>query len=64
MNESSVTTRLLELIKRMCEDEQLILLKELKERLFKGIRKHEREPFFMVVDYSTEDRSTRTTSKT
>jgi len=48
----------------MCEDEQLILLKELKERLFKGIRKHEREPFFMVVDYSTEDRSTRTTSKT
>jgi uncharacterized protein (TIGR02266 family) len=56
MNESSVTARLLEVIKKMSEDEQLTLLKELEERLFKGRRKHEREPFFMVVDYSTEDR--------
>jgi len=55
LNEWSVTARLFELIKRMCEDEQLALLKELEERLFKGRRKHEREPFFMVVDYSTED---------
>ena len=55
MNESSVTARLLELIKKMCEGEQLALLKELEERLFKGRRKHERKPFFMVVDYSTED---------
>ena len=56
MNESSVTARLLELIKKMCEDEQLALLKELEKRIFKGKRKHEREPFFMVVDYSIEDR--------
>ncbi|MBW2002233.1 MAG: PilZ domain-containing protein, partial [Deltaproteobacteria bacterium] len=34
----------------------LALLKELRERLSKGRRKHEREPFFMVADYSTEDR--------
>ena len=56
MNESSVTARLLEAIKAMSEDEQLALLKELEERLFKGRRKHEREPFFIVVDYSVEDR--------
>ena len=56
MNESSVTARLLELIKKMCEDEQLTLLKELEKRIFKGRRKHEREPFFMAVDYSTKDR--------
>jgi len=40
----------------MSEDEQLTLLKELKERPFKEKRKHERKPFFMVVDYSTEER--------
>jgi len=56
MNKSSVTARLLEVIKKMSEDEQLTLLKELEERLFKGRRKHEREPFFMAVDYSTKDR--------
>ena len=56
MNESSTTARLFELIKRMPEDEQLALLKELGERFSKGRRKHEREPFFMVADYSTEDR--------
>ena len=56
MNESSVAARLLEVIKAMSEDEQLALLKELEERLFKGRRKHEREPFFIVVDYSVEDR--------
>jgi Tfp pilus assembly protein PilZ len=56
MNESSVTARLFEVIKRISEDEQLTLLKELEERLSKGRRKHEREPFFLVADYSTEDR--------
>jgi len=55
MNESSTTARLFEMIKRMPEDEQLALLKELGERLSKGRRKHEREPFFMVADYSAED---------
>jgi len=56
MNESRTTARLFEMIKRMPEDEQLALLKELGERHSKGRRKHEREPFFMVADYSTEDR--------
>ncbi len=56
MNESSVTARLFEVIKKMSEDEQLTLLKELAERFSKGRRKHERGPFFMVTDYSTEDR--------
>ena len=55
MNESRTTARLFELIKSMPEDEQLALLKELRERLSTGRRKHEREPFFMVADYSTED---------
>ena len=59
MNESSVTARLFEVIKRMEEDEQLILLKELEARLSKVRRKHEREQFFMVVDYSAEDRAYR-----
>jgi uncharacterized protein (TIGR02266 family) len=40
----------------MSEDEQLILLKELKQRPFKERRKHERKPFFIVVDYSAEER--------
>ena len=39
MNESSTTARLFELIKRMPEDEQLALLKELGERFSKGRRK-------------------------
>ncbi len=56
MNESSVIARLLEVIKKMSENEQLTLLKELEERFFKGRRKHERVPLLMVVDYSTEDR--------
>ena len=55
-NESSVTARLFEVIKGMSEDEQLTLLKELEGRLFKWRRKHDREAFFMVVDYSVEDR--------
>ena len=56
LNEWSVTARLYELIENMSEDEQLTLLKESEERLFNGKRKHERKPFFMVVDYSAEDR--------
>jgi len=52
----SATARLFELIENMSEDEQLILLKELKQRTFKERRKHERKPFFIVVDYSAEER--------
>ena len=56
LNESRLADQVIELVKKMSEDEQLTLFKELEERLFKGRRKHEREPFFMVVDYSIEDR--------
>ncbi len=56
LNEWSVTARLYELIENMSEDEQLTLLKESEERLSNGKRKHKRKPFFMVVDYSAEDR--------
>lgn len=55
LNESKITTRLIELIKKMPEEEQRALLKELEERLFEGKRKHERKPFLMAVDYSTQD---------
>ncbi len=53
---SSATARLFELIENMSEDEQLTLLKELKQKPFKERREHERKTFFMVVDYSTEER--------
>jgi len=56
MNESNVTARLFEVIKQMSEDEQLTLLKELERRLLKWRREREREPFFMVVNYSVEGR--------
>ena len=39
----------------MPEDQQLALLKELEEKLFKGRRKHTRKPSYMVVDYSHGD---------
>jgi Tfp pilus assembly protein PilZ len=54
--ESSVTARLFELIKGMTEEEQVTLLKDLEERLFKNKREHQRKAFFMVVDYSCGDR--------
>jgi len=55
-NESGVTARLFELIKNMSQDERQALLKELEERLFKDKREYQRKPFFMIIDYSTEDR--------
>ncbi len=54
--ESGVTARLFELIKNMSPEEQLALLKELEQGLSENKRAHQRRPFFMVVDYSTEDR--------
>jgi len=55
LNESMITARLIELIKKMPEDEQKTLLKELKEKPFEGRRKHKRKSFIMAVDYSTQD---------
>ena len=56
---SRVSDRLLELIMSMPEDEQQKLLKDLEGKLLKGKRKHHRKPFFMVVDYATQDRGYR-----
>jgi len=55
LNESMITARLIKLIKKMPEDEQKTLLKELKEKPFEGRRKHKRKSFIMAVDYSTQD---------
>jgi len=55
-NQSNLTVRLFELIKGLSEDEQRSLLRELEEKLSRGKREHERKPFFMIIDYSTEDR--------
>ena len=54
-NESRITSRLIELIKNMPEDEQRTLLKDLEEKPFEGRRKYVRKPFLMAVDYSMKD---------
>jgi uncharacterized protein (TIGR02266 family) len=54
--QSSLIDRLIELIKNLSEDEQRSLLRELEKRPTRGKREHERKPFFMVIDYSAEDR--------
>jgi Tfp pilus assembly protein PilZ len=54
-NESTVTARLFELILNMGESEQRTVLKELEKRLEKRKRKHTRKPFFMFVNYASQD---------
>jgi Tfp pilus assembly protein PilZ len=54
-NESSITARLIELIKNMSEDEKRALLKDLEEKPFEGRRKHVRKIFLTAVDYLTQD---------
>ena len=54
-----VSDRLFELIMSMPEDEQHKLLKDLEGKVLKGRRRHYRKPFFMVVDYATQDRGYR-----
>ena len=54
-DESTVTARLFELILNMGESEQRTVLKELEKRLDKRKRKHTRKPFFMFVNYATQD---------
>ena len=54
----TITSRLFSLIINMTKDEQSSLLKELEDRIStKGKRRHTRKPFFMVVDYSSKDRT-------
>ena len=54
---SSVSDRLIELILSMPQSEQHKLLKDLEGKLLRTRRRHSRKPFFMVVDYATEDRA-------
>lgn len=53
VDKSRVTARLHDLINKMSDEEQLALLEELEERLFKRQRKHERKPFRTTLDYAT-----------
>ncbi len=54
-DESTITARLFEVILNMPQNEQQALLKELQAGRFKGRRRHGRKPFFMVVDYTSQD---------
>jgi hypothetical protein len=54
--QSNLAARLFDLIKSLSEDEQRRLLREPEERLNRGNREYERNPFFIVIDYSTADR--------
>lgn len=54
---SSVSDRLLEIIMGMPEEEKQKLLKDLEGKVLGGRRRHPRKPFFMVVDYATQDRA-------
>jgi len=49
------TSRLVELFEKLPENEQVALLSEWEDRFSKGKRTNVRKPFFMVVDYATED---------
>lgn len=57
IHESNVTAQLIELIMKMSEDEQRLLLNELEKRLFLRKRKHDRKSYFSVVDYATQGRA-------
>jgi len=55
MEESRNTGRLIELIKRMSDEEQRDLVRQLEERLFDGKREYDRKHYFSVVDYNTQE---------
>ena len=56
-NESNVTVRFFELMMNMPINEQDAVVRELEERLFnKDKRRHLRKPYFMVVDYASQNR--------
>ncbi len=54
-NGHSVTSRLFQLISSMGEMEQQTVLNELEKRRERGKRIHSRKPFFMFVNYATQD---------
>ena len=55
LNESDVTSRLFVLIGKMSDEERQGLLDEIEKRPFLWKRRHDRKPYFSVVDYSTQE---------
>jgi Tfp pilus assembly protein PilZ len=55
MVESSVVSKLFQVILRMSPEEQKDLLKELEKKLSFKKRRHERKPCISAVDYVAED---------
>jgi Tfp pilus assembly protein PilZ len=53
-DEPRLTARLIELIMKLSEHEQHSLLNELEKTLFLKKRRHDRKPYFSVVDYATQ----------
>ena len=56
-NISVVTARLFEIILDMPFKDRRILLKELEAKHAQGRRKFARRPYFMPIDFATEDRA-------
>ncbi|MGD9318950.1 MAG: PilZ domain-containing protein [Desulfobacteraceae bacterium] len=53
-DEPNITARLIQLIMKLSEDEQRRLLDELETTHFLKKRKHDRKPYFSVVDYASQ----------
>ena len=53
-DEPNITARLIELIMKLSEDEQRSLLNELERTHFLKKRRHDRKPYFSVVDYASQ----------
>ena len=56
-DEPNITARLIELIMKLSEDDQRSLLNELERNHFLKKRKHDRKPYFSVVDYAIQGRA-------
>jgi uncharacterized protein (TIGR02266 family) len=57
MANGSVTARLIDLISKLPEDAQEVLLTKLQEKVGIYSRKHSRKEFITEVDFSTEDQA-------
>ncbi len=55
LNQTDVTSRLFELIGKMNDEERRGLLDEIETKPFLRKRRHDRKPYFSVVDYSAQE---------
>jgi uncharacterized protein (TIGR02266 family) len=53
---NDITSRLVEFIQQLSNEQQEELLEELTQKDFKEQRAHPRKPYFTNVDYATKDR--------